>query len=100
MRALLILALAVAANAASLEGRVYNGSNLAGVSDLTVTLTPPKDVRRPETVTLTDANGRYGFAGIESGAYLLRIHLGTTLIVREQINLDGEMVKDVALALK
>lgn len=100
MRALLLVAFVALANAASLEGRVYNGSNSTGIADLTVTLTPPKGSVHPETVTLTDAVGHYAIDGQASGLYLLRIHQGTTLLYRQQITLDGDAIKDVELTLK
>lgn len=100
MRALFLLAIAAIAHAASLEGRVYNGSNSTGIADLTVTLTPPKGSDLPETVTLTDVGGHYAIDEVAAGLYLLRIHQGTTLLLRQQITLDGDITKDVELTLK
>lgn len=96
----LILALTAmlgAAEGSSLSGRISDKTADRGIEGLTVTLTPPKKSDEAEAVTLTDKNGQYLVAGLRGGEYLLRIRLGSTLLVREQLHVEGKVSRDVSL---
>jgi hypothetical protein len=81
----------------SLDGRVFDRALDRGLADLTVTLTPPAKSSAPEAVTLTDKDGNYHLPSLRTGDYLLRIRQGTTLLVRQQIHLDGPTTHDIPL---
>lgn len=69
-----------------IQGRIYNGSSLAGVPFLTVKLIPPKNSSLPEKVTVTDADGGFDFQDATMGRYLLEVYQGLQLLYRNVID--------------
>ncbi len=105
--ACLVLALAVQANGMKIEvregrveGRIFSGVEQTGVPNLTVKLIPPKTVPFPEKVTTTDQDGKFSFANVEKGRYLLEVSQGVTLLYRNVLDTRVDTNKVIELRRK
>lgn len=90
----LIVLLAVAANAQQISGTVKDQSG-KGVDKTTVSLLRAKDSSVAK-LSVTDNEGRYSFAQIEAGSYLVSVsHVGFLPYISQPFAFDG--TKDVAV---
>lgn len=90
----LIVLLAVAANAQQISGTVKDQSG-RGVDKTTVSLLRAKDSSVTK-LSVTDNEGRYSFAQIEAGSYLVSVsHVGFLPYISQPFAFDG--TKDVAV---
>lgn len=90
----LIVLLAVAANAQQISGTVKDQSG-KGVDKTTVSLLRAKDSSVAK-LSVTDNEGRYSFAQIEAGSYLVSVsHIGFLPYISQPFAFDG--TKDVAV---
>lgn len=94
---LLLLAGALVAQQASLNGRVCDAANGQGIPSLTVRLEPPKAQGGREIVTYTDSDGRFQLRGLSAGRYLLTVSQGATPLDREVVDVNGETTREVRL---
>ena len=81
----------------SVHGRVYEANSRDGIPDLTLKLIPANDVKAPALTTASDRTGAYTFNATVPGRYLLEAYYGVTLVAREVIYLDRDLVRDIGL---
>jgi len=81
----------------SISGRVFETSTNMGVPGLSVRLMAPRAERLPTKITSTTNDGRFEFAELRKGKYLLVIYQGTTLLFRREIDTTVETEFTVAL---
>jgi hypothetical protein len=89
--------LAACARADKLEGRVHNESNNAGIAALTVKLKPPKGSNEPERLESTDAEGKFTFADLPRGRYLLEVSQGPRVLYRKEVEVPADARVEVPL---
>jgi hypothetical protein len=99
---LVIVALAWAgltacARAEKLEGRVHNEANNAGIAALTVKLKPPKGSKEAERLESTDDEGKFTFADVPSGRYLLEVSQGPRVLYRKEVAVPASARVEVPL---
>ena len=99
---LVIVALAWAgltacARAEKLEGRVHNEANYAGIAALTVKLKPPKGSNEPERLESTNDEGKFTFADVPRGRYLLEVSQGPRVLYRTEVEVPRDTKFEVPL---
>lgn len=91
-----IILSAASVNAASLEGKIDDPVT-ASQPEFVITLTPPKDSKKPKQVTSTSLTGEYRLHDIDEGRYLFEVSYGTKVIYRKVLEVKGDDTKDVTL---
>jgi hypothetical protein len=99
---LVIVALAWAgltacARAQTLEGRVHNESDNAGIAALTVKLKPPKGSNQAERLESTNADGKFSFTDLPRGRYLLEVSQGPRILYRKEVEVPADTKVEVPL---
>jgi hypothetical protein len=84
----------------NISGRVYDASNNQGISNLVVKLTPPRELKQPQKITVTDHDGQFKFSGLPKTRYLLEVNQGPTLLYRDVIDANQETNKNIILHSK
>ncbi len=87
----------VSAAGLTLDGQVREAVGRKGIPALAVKLIPPRELRGVERITSTDGEGRFRFANLDRGRYLLEVYQGVRLLYREVISLDRDLRKDIEL---
>jgi hypothetical protein len=80
-----------------ISGQIFYFANNKGISDMVVKLTPPRDFKEPQKTAITDQYGRFKFAGLKKGRYLLEVHQGPTLLYRDMVDMDKGSHKTIIL---
>jgi len=84
----------------NISGRIFDASNNQGISNLVVKLTPPRDLKEPQKITVTDHDGQFTFSGLKKARYLLEVNQGPTLLYRDVIDVNQESIKNIMLHSK
>lgn len=82
------------------RGHVIHETTQRGVPGLTVRLTPPRLSRKPEQITMTDADGAFSFQNIERGAYLIEVLQALQPLYRQPLELKNNLQLDIELRSK
>jgi hypothetical protein len=94
----LTAAVAVAAQSASdFSGRVFDADSKAGIANLQVKLTPPRQAKASARITSTGAKGEFTVRQLARGRYLLEISQGVTLLYRAEVDTAKTARVDVPL---
>ena len=91
-------AVAISVQRDAISGRVFDSATDHGIAGLSVRLLAPRAMKQPVRVTITDANGEFGFRGLTVGKYLLTLYRGTTLLYRREI--DNSVATTFAVPLR
>jgi len=84
----------------NISGRVYDASNNQGISNMVVKLTPPRNLKEPQKITVTDNDGQFKFSGLKKTRYLLEVTQGPTLLYRDVIDVNQQTTKNIILHSK
>ena len=97
---LLFAAVAVRADQMSFSGTVVAQGDRSGIPNLTVSLTPPANSKKPKKVTTTDDKGHFALNDLENGQYLLEVYQGVTILYREVVSIPQQASKEISLRPK
>jgi hypothetical protein len=81
----------------SFSGIVVTEGDHLGISNLTVSLSPPANSMKAKKVTTTDSEGRFTLNGLENGEYLLEVSQGVTILYREVVKVPQQEQKEIRL---
>lgn len=90
-------AMDIAVERDNISGRIYDSSDNQGISNLVVKLTPPRNTKEPQKVTVTDQDGQFKFEGLKKTRYLLEVNQGPTLLYRDVIDMNHETHRNIIL---
>jgi hypothetical protein len=73
------------------------GRNTVGAPGLTVTLTPPTQLKKQKQVTVTNEEGRFTIGDVDDGKYLLEVSQRLKVLYREVIIVPQTLQKEIRL---
>lgn len=79
-------------------GRIFEEQTRAGIPNVQVKLTPPRQSKLPVRLTSTDRDGNFRFAGLVRSSYLLEVSQGLHLLYRKEVK-AGEL-REAHIALR
>ncbi len=95
--AALLAVLSSSAYAFTLQGRIVEVRSRRGLAGLSVRLTPSGSSRAASMATLSDRDGRFSFGDVAPAAYRLEAYQGTRVLYREQVNVNGDLTREIRL---